>query len=240
MPRETLERGPDVGRSAVDPVVDGRRSRWTEHRTGRRADFVAAGATAVDRYGADVSAEQVAEVANVSRTVLYRYFRDRDDLRLAVDAYIVDDLVDTIERHVRVRPRTLRQANEGTIGAILEWFDTYPNRHYFIRNQRGSTAAEQGGSSFAGRVAEILQSSMGMIGVEAGVAVPIAHGIVGLVEYMAGWWLEERSMTREELAAVTSGAVWLLIDGTLRGSGLELGYDDPLPRVEAVPAREPD
>ena len=61
--------------------ADGRRLRWTEHRAQRREAFVVAGVAAIDQHGQSASAEQIAESAGVSRTVLYRYFRDRDDLR---------------------------------------------------------------------------------------------------------------------------------------------------------------
>src|SRR5919107_5193894 len=83
---------------------DGRRLRWTEHRAQRRDAFVAAGAEAVDRYGPAASAEQIAEVAGVSRTVLYRYFRDREDLRTAIADNIVRAVVDSVLPKLAIRP----------------------------------------------------------------------------------------------------------------------------------------
>jgi AcrR family transcriptional regulator len=134
---------------------------------------VAAGAAAVGRYSADVCAEHTADVALVSRTVLYRYFRDRDDLRLAVAEFIVNDLVATIERHVKVRePRTVRRAIEEPIGAVIEWFDIYPNRHFFIRTQRNLVEPNQFASTFAGRVAETLRKSMASMGIEDSRSLP--------------------------------------------------------------------
>ena len=81
------ERGPD------EQAPDGRRLRWIEHRAQRRAAFVTAGTVAIDRYGPEASAEQIAEAAGVSRTVLYRYFRDREDLRQAIADEAVAALV---------------------------------------------------------------------------------------------------------------------------------------------------
>ena len=76
--------------------ADGRRSRWTEHRAQRRAAFVAAGAAAIDRFGAEASAEQIADAAGVSRTVLYRYFRDREDLRQAIADQVATTVIDSV------------------------------------------------------------------------------------------------------------------------------------------------
>src|SRR6185312_14842411 len=86
----------------TEPVPDGRSLRWTEHRTQRRAAFVAAGADAIDRYGPGASAEQIAEVAGVSRTVLYRYFRDREDLRQAIADHVVRAVLDSVLPKLRL------------------------------------------------------------------------------------------------------------------------------------------
>jgi hypothetical protein len=64
--------------------VDGRRDRWNEHRARRRAVLVDAGVATIDTYGSESSAEDIAATAEVSRTVLYRYFRDKEDLHAAI------------------------------------------------------------------------------------------------------------------------------------------------------------
>src|SRR4051812_49948201 len=66
------------------PVLDGRRSRWTEHRRARREDLVGAAVEAVRRTGPDFTVDDVARSAGVSKTVIYRYFSDKDELVDAV------------------------------------------------------------------------------------------------------------------------------------------------------------
>src|SRR5689334_18047505 len=72
-------------RSAA-PVTapDGRRQRWVEHRRARREDLVAAAVEAVRGSGPDFAVEDVARSAGVSKTVIYRYFSDKDELVDAV------------------------------------------------------------------------------------------------------------------------------------------------------------
>src|SRR4051812_49613492 len=73
---------PVPGPRAVVP--DGRRSRWTEHRRARREDLVGAAVEAVRRTGPDFAVDDVARSAGVSKTVIYRYFTDKDELVDAV------------------------------------------------------------------------------------------------------------------------------------------------------------
>src|SRR3954451_14520079 len=66
------------------PTPDGRRSRWTEHRRARREELVIAAVEAVRRAGPAFAVEDVARSAGVSKTVIYRYFTDKDELIDAV------------------------------------------------------------------------------------------------------------------------------------------------------------
>ena len=72
------------------PAQDGRRSRWTEHRRARREDLVAAAVEAVRLAGPDFAVDDVARSAGVSKTVIYRYFTDKDELVDAVLERISD------------------------------------------------------------------------------------------------------------------------------------------------------
>src|SRR5688500_19326038 len=77
---------PRPGGSADAPAVpqDGRRARWTEHRRARREELVGAAVEAVREAGPDFSVDDVARSAGVSKTVIYRYFSDKDELINAV------------------------------------------------------------------------------------------------------------------------------------------------------------
>src|SRR5688500_5403885 len=66
------------------PASDGRRARWTEHRRVRREELVGAAVEAVRLAGPDFSVDDVARSAGVSKTVIYRYFSDKDELINAV------------------------------------------------------------------------------------------------------------------------------------------------------------
>src|SRR3954465_7351208 len=65
-------------------ATDGRRPPWAGHRRARREELVAAAVEAVRRAGPDFAVDDVAREAHVSKTVIYRYFSDKDELIDAV------------------------------------------------------------------------------------------------------------------------------------------------------------
>ena len=94
----------------MNPVTstarDGRSVRWDRHRAERRLELVRAARSAVHALGAHASMEEIASHAGTSKTVYYRYFGDREGLRLAVSERVTahmerrllevaDDLLDT-------------------------------------------------------------------------------------------------------------------------------------------------
>ncbi len=216
--------------SQPERAPDGRRLRWTEHRAQRRSAFVTAGVRAIDRYGADASAEQIAEIAQVSRTVLYRYFRDREDLRQAIADHLVASVVASVLPSLQLNPdSTPHDVIEATIGVIVGWLDEHPNLYYFLRGRRTGSSLEAVENTLADQVAALLRVFMMFFGLDAAQAEPLAYGIVGLVESCGGWWLAKRTMTRETFTALVCTAVWHLLEGAVRANHLDIGYDDPLP-----------
>jgi AcrR family transcriptional regulator len=227
-------RGPD------DQPPDGRRLRWTEHRAQRRAAFVTAGTAAIDSHGPEASAEQIAEAAGVSRTVLYRYFRDREDLRQAIADEAVAAVVASVLPKLQLRAdSTPRQVIRSVIEVVVGWLDEHPNMYYFLRDRRSGSALEAVENTLADQVAALLKMFLMFFGIDAEKAEPGAYGIVGFVESSGSWWLARRSMPREKLTEIVCDGVWYLLNGTARGANVFVGYDDPLP-LEALGQQRTD
>jgi AcrR family transcriptional regulator len=217
----------------AEPSADGRRLRWTEHRAQRRAAFVAAGVAAVDRHGPNASAEQIAEAAHVSRTVLYRYFRDREDLRQAIADHVVQEILDSVLPELQLRPEsTPHQIIEAAVGVIVGWLDEHPNLYHFLRSRPDSSSLAAVENTLADNVASLLKLVMMFFGIEGEQAEPGAYGIVGFVEACGGWWLKHRSMSREAFSELVCTGVWHLLEGTARDHGIYVAYDEPLPLAE--------
>lgn len=225
----------------IDPrATDGRRLRWTQHRAQRREAFVESGVAAIDQFGPDASAEQIADVAGVSRTVLYRYFRDRDDLRGAIAEQVVQDVLGRVLPTLDLTPAsTPHDLIAAAVGVIVAWLDEHPNLYHFLRTRRvgSDSSLESVETTLADRIAGLLTMVMVVVGIEGEHADPGAYGIVGFVEASSAWWLRHRTMPRERFTHIVTMGVWHVLEGTARDYGVEIGFDDPLP-LAAITAQE--
>ena len=219
-----------------EEAPDGRRLRWTAHRAQRRDAFVAAGVQAVDRFGPSASAEQVAAVAGVSRTVLYRYFRDREDLRAAIADSIVGAVIESVLPKLAIRPdATPHEIIRSAIDVIMGWLDEHPNLYYFLRSRRTGASLDSVEGTLADNVAALLKTMMVLFGIQSEKAEPGAYGIVGFVESVGSWWLQHRTMSRDNVTDQITMGVWHLLEGTAREFGVELHLDEPLPLGALAP-----
>ncbi len=210
---------------------DGRRERWNDHRTQRRAALVAAGVEAIDTYGPESSAEEIAATARVSRTVLYRYFRDKEDLRSAIAQRVVEIMVAELVPPLRTG-KTSDEIISGTLEALTVWVEAHPRLYYFLRQRGASGEAPLGDvqATIADQLAELLSGFMAWFGLETKLAAPAAQSLVGMVEHTTAWWMKSGKLTRSELVNHLRHAIWDVIDGELRRSNIVLALDDPLPR----------
>src|SRR5271167_990393 len=78
-PRKVVDQIP-----AATVKVDGRKRRWHHHKVERRNELVDGTLEAIRRRGREVSMDEIAAEIGVSKTVLYRYFVDKNDLTTAV------------------------------------------------------------------------------------------------------------------------------------------------------------
>jgi AcrR family transcriptional regulator len=206
--------------------VDGRRERWNDHRVRRRAVLVDAGVAAIDRYGADSSAEEIAATARVSRTVLYRYFRDKEDLCGAVSRRIGEIVIAELQSPLRFGT-TANEIIGGTLEALTDWVEAHPRQYEFLR--RRGTALGDVEATIADQLAALLREVTVAFGLPTRLAEPTAQSLVGMVEHTLAWWMKFRAISRHDLVEHLRNAIWDVIDGELRRANITLGLDDPLP-----------
>ncbi|WP_459976327.1 TetR/AcrR family transcriptional regulator, partial [Mycobacterium avium] len=70
--------------TAASVKMDGRKRRWHQHKVDRRNELVDGTIDAIRRLGGALSMDEIAAEIGVSKTVLYRYFVDKNDLTTAV------------------------------------------------------------------------------------------------------------------------------------------------------------
>jgi AcrR family transcriptional regulator len=199
---------------AIAPRIDGRASRWTQHRIDRREELIDAALAAVNRFGSDVGMDQIAAVARTSKPVIYRYFADKNDLYRAVGARVIDQVV-AVLRTVALDsdPQTLLRAS---IDAYLQLLEENPQLFRFVTQNRllnETRPGEPTASDFSRPVAEVLTAALGEqlrgLGLDPTGARPWGEAAVGFIRAASLWWLDNPgTMTRPELREYLAALLW--------------------------------
>jgi AcrR family transcriptional regulator len=192
------------GGATEESAQDGRRSRWAEHRRARRADLVTAAVEAVRQAGPDFAVDDVARSAGVSKTVIYRYFSDKDEL--------IDAVLDEISAAVLL-PRLLgelaaerpddRARLRAVIGAFVSLIEEEPALYRFAYAHTGRAGRADLVAATEREIAEALGRLMVQRLADAGRptegAMTWAYGVVGMVQLAAHWWSATRTVTAADL-----------------------------------------
>jgi AcrR family transcriptional regulator len=193
-------------RSRADVVAppDGRSARWTEHRRARREDLVAAAVEAVRRVGPELAVDDVARSAGVSKTVIYRYFNDKDEL--------IDAVLDRIAQ-VILLPRLLgelaaehpddRTALRAVVAAFVSLVEDEPELYRFAYAQAGRLGRADLVADTEREIAQALGVYLGSRLADAGrpaeAAMTWSYGVVGMVQLAAHWWSDTRPVPSADL-----------------------------------------
>jgi AcrR family transcriptional regulator len=193
-----------VAEPPVAPMPDGRRSRWTEHRRARREDLVGAAVDAVREAGPDFSVDDVARSAGVSKTVIYRYFSDKDELINAVlERISTAILLPRLLGELAVERSDDRAGLHAMIAAFVELIDDEPALYRFAYAHAGRSGRADLVAATEHEIAEALGRLMverlARAGRPAEPAMTWAYGVVGMVQLAAHWWSGTRTVTPAEL-----------------------------------------
>ncbi|MCI9888082.1 TetR family transcriptional regulator [Micrococcales bacterium 31B] len=83
-----------------DTDPDGRNSRWDDHRARRRRHLLKSARRAIHANGSATSMDHIAAAAGTSKSVIYRYFGDRQGLQIAISHAVVDETYWALRRAV--------------------------------------------------------------------------------------------------------------------------------------------
>jgi AcrR family transcriptional regulator len=204
--------GPGEG-LGTEAVVDGRATRWAEHRSARRLEMVREVRRVVHERGPDISMEEIAGALGTSKSILYRYFQDKTALQVAVGEYILG--------RARVRlaeaatsSRDPRRAVEAMVATYLETVDR--SRNVFLFVNRPQQAASEGNLRiFVSQVEDLVASQISQLVEDE--AVPShrvrvwAAGVVGMVRAAAEEWVAtpaDARLSREDLGRDLAVMLW--------------------------------
>jgi AcrR family transcriptional regulator len=195
--------------------VDGRSTRWDDHRTARRAELVRAARKAVHRLGPAVSMDEIAAAAGTSKSIVYRYFDDKAGLRLAVAETVVMQMHDTL-RAAAQGADSPEMALREMVRVYLEMIESSPNVYWFVtRTAIGGNEPAPVESGRRGRRApaaeEVADAAVPTTPVDLH---PLGAYLDSVIELVAEPFARATDVPPADAAAWAAGAV-----GFVRGSG---------------------
>jgi AcrR family transcriptional regulator len=193
----------------------------------RRAALLTAAEVAIRAHGPDVSMEQIASQASVSKATLYDNFDGKGGLTEAlIERYGVRLLREF--GAALVQPLTPRQVVSEGIGIFVRYIDADPQLYRFIvRHADGELLLQE----ITAPISALIRS------VDAAAPEVLAHAVMGTIVTSTGWWSRHRTPDAGAFVELLTGFVW----AGLEASGVrdEGGPVDVGALAEAIAAVRP-
>lgn len=129
----------------IDRETDGRAARWEAHRTARHEELLKLARKAVHKLGPQVSMEDIAGHAKTSKPVYYRYFGDKEGLRQALSAMVINDFRERVIAAGLAKEDEI-SALHAMVSSYLELADNSPNLYFFVTSAPRSADDESAGA----------------------------------------------------------------------------------------------
>jgi AcrR family transcriptional regulator len=219
--------------------TDGRKRRWHQHKVDRRNELVDGTIEAIRRQSRFLSMDEIAAEIGVSKTVLYRYFVDKNDLTTAVMMRFTQT---TLIPNMAAALSSDLDGYELTREVIRVYVATMaaePEPYGFVMaNSSGSKSKVIADSEriIARMIAVMLRRRMQQAGVDTGGAEPWAYLIVGGVQLATHSWMSNPRMSTDELIDYLTMLSWSALCGIVEAGGsVEKFRDQPHPSPIAPP-----
>ena len=220
--------------------TDGRKRRWHQHKVERRNELIDGTIEAIRRRGQYVSMDEIAGEIGVSKTVLYRYFVDKNDLTTAVmmrftQSTLIPNMANALSSNLDGfdLTREIIRVYVETVASEPE-----PYRFMMANNSAGKNKVVADSERIIARMlAVMLRRRMRPEGMDGGGAEPWAYMIVGGVQLATHSWLLDPRMTSDELIDYLTMLSWSALCGIVEvGGSLEKfrGQPHPSPIVQPL------
>lgn len=238
MARNATASTPDEDSTAKTEKPDGRKRRWREHKIARREELVDGTLAAIRLRGRDIGMDEIASEIGISKTVLYRYFTDKNDLTNA-----------TMTRYVEttLAPRIYAAISEAldeyeltrvVIAAYVETVATDPEVYLYVMSNNAGPNRDVVAESermIAELLATVLGERLRAREMDSGGSVPWAFAIVGAVQLATHWWISNKSMSAEDLIDYLCMMAWGGIHGIAMADGSPAKFkSQPHPLVDEI------
>jgi AcrR family transcriptional regulator len=228
-----------VERTGDEPQIDGRSTRWDDHKAQRQGELVDGAIALIEEEGAHFRMQRLAERMGLPRSVLYRHFKDRASLDELVRRRVVESFVQRMEPTLTFEG-TIEESVHRVVGAHLDWVSQHPRLYAYMgvaehSMEDGSLVADTK-TAIALKLSERFGEVLKALGVPQAPIRSVAVGIVGFVDTAVNQWMRdpEREQSEDELRAMLCRSVWAVLDSTLRSLGVELSPQQRVSDLEGA------
>jgi len=202
--------------------TDGRKRRWHQHKVDRRNELVDGTLEAIRQRGSNVSMDEIAAEIGVSKTVLYRYFVDKNDLTTAVmmrfaQTTLIPNMAAALTSNLDgfALTREIIRVYVDTVAAEPE---IYP---FVMANNSASKSKAVADSEqiIARMLGVMLRRRMQQEGMDTHGADPWAFMIVGGVQLATHSWMSNRRMSADDLIDYLTMLSWSALRGIVEVGG---------------------
>lgn len=213
--------------------ADGRKRRWHRHKVERRTELVDGTLDAIRRRGRDVSMDEIAAEIGVSKTVLYRYFVDKNDLTTAVMMrFAQTTLIPNMAEALSAQLDGFHLVRE-IIRVYVETVAAEPEIYPFVMANSSASKSKAIADSeriIAGMLAVMLRRRMQEAGMDTRGVEPWAYHTVGGVQLATHSWMSNPRMSSDELIDYLTMLSWSAMVGIVEiGGSLEKFNAQPHP-----------
>lgn len=211
--------------------ADGRKRRWHQHKVDRRNELVDGTIEAIRRRGRSLSMDEIAAEIGVSKTVLYRYFVDKNDLTTAVMMrFTQTTLIPNMAAALSSDLDGFELSRE-IIRVYVETVASEPEPYRFVMANNSASHSKVIADSeriIARMLAVLMRRRMQQAGMETGGAEPWAYLIVGGVQLATHSWMSDPRMSSDELIDYLTMLSWNALRGIVEvGGSLEKFRGEP-------------
>ena len=219
--------------------VDARSARWREHRRKVRAQIVDAAFDAIDRYGPDVSLQQIAAQAGTAKPKIYRHFNDKADLFHAIAKRLRDKLVAAIFAGLDLTADPLRDVLRRSVAEYVSLVEQHPNVLRFVLQGRfpepaqSTTRGLNEGRAITMAMADMFNYELRHMDLDQAALELAAAATFGSAAAATEWWLgpdpeSPRRMPTAEFVDHLTTIMLSTINGTADLLGVVLNPDLPI------------
>ena len=183
--------------------------------------------------------DEIAAEAGITKPILYSHFGDKAGLVHALAGRVARQLNRTVIEAL-TRSGEPRDVVASTIEAFCTFIEREPELYRFLVQSARHDVEASGPllTDIGSQIAVSLGSALRRAGADSGAAEPWAYAIVGMTFGGAAWWLNRRTMSKDDLVGYLTKLLWSGLAGAgldRVGGGDQQDDDEQRPRIAAVP-----